>query len=262
MAEFPALPLWTDAYLADTMDLSAEEHGVYLLLLMAAWRSPDCALPDDDARLARMARLGTKRWQKMRLVMERFFLVDARGWTQKRLLEERDRVSKSRAQKKQAADAKWRKNNDTGDAAASAEAGSESDAEAMQNGCNPYPYPYNSVSNETDAKASQPENLNSPPSKAVDPFKSCFDAGRNLLGAYGIGKSKQGQLIAKWKRELANNPEALMAVLLEAQSRERADIVSYVQGSVNSRANGRKPSSPNLYSGPARNGIDEVLGNG
>jgi len=102
MAQFPAMPLWTDAYLADTTDLSAEEHGVYLLLLMAAWRSPDCSLPNDDIRLSRMARIGVKKWQKMRPVMQRFFTVSDNGWTQKRLLAERSRVETSRSQASQA----------------------------------------------------------------------------------------------------------------------------------------------------------------
>ena len=51
MARFPALPLWTDAYLADTPGPSPEtwaHHGLYLILLMAAWRRPNCDLPDDD----------------------------------------------------------------------------------------------------------------------------------------------------------------------------------------------------------------------
>lgn len=38
MAEFPALPLWTDAYLADTAHLSYEEHGLYFHILMTMWR--------------------------------------------------------------------------------------------------------------------------------------------------------------------------------------------------------------------------------
>jgi uncharacterized protein YdaU (DUF1376 family) len=113
MADYPAMQLWTDAYLADTTDLSAEEHGAYLLLLMAAWRTPDCALPDDDQRLARMARVGTKKWHKLRPVMERFFTVDARGWTQKRLLKERERSDMYRSQKSQAGKASARKRNET-----------------------------------------------------------------------------------------------------------------------------------------------------
>ena len=42
MATFPALPLWTDAYLSDTDHLTFEEHGVYLRLLMMIWRNPEC----------------------------------------------------------------------------------------------------------------------------------------------------------------------------------------------------------------------------
>lgn len=114
MAEYPALQLWTDAYLADTTDLSAEEHGVYLLLLMAAWRSPECSLPDDDLRLARMARVGKKKWVKMRPIMERFFTVDDRGWTQKRLLKERSRNAMYRSQKSQAGKASALKRQHTG----------------------------------------------------------------------------------------------------------------------------------------------------
>lgn len=97
MAEYPALLLWTDAYLADTTDLTTEEHGAYLLLLMAAWRSPDCSLPDDDERLARMARLGPKGWRAVRPVMLKFWTVADGKWTQKRLLKERLQTESRRA---------------------------------------------------------------------------------------------------------------------------------------------------------------------
>lgn len=53
MAEFPALPFYPDAYLGDTRHLTLAEHGAYLLLLMVAWRTPDCSLPNDDAFLGR-----------------------------------------------------------------------------------------------------------------------------------------------------------------------------------------------------------------
>lgn len=102
MAEYPALMLWTDAYLADTTHLSAEEHGVYLLLLMAAWRTPDCSLPDDDDRLARMARVGLKKWRSVRIVMEGFWTIGDGKWTQKRLLKERGRIVDRRLQQSEA----------------------------------------------------------------------------------------------------------------------------------------------------------------
>ncbi|MBK5910103.1 hypothetical protein CCR85_01170 [Rhodothalassium salexigens] len=134
MAEYPSMPLWTGAYLADTQDLSAEEHGVYLLLLMTAWRSERCALPDDDVRLARMVRAGTKKWAKLRAaVLERFFTLGDHGWTQKRLLAERERIDTLRAQKRKAAQAKHLKNKQSDPAAAG--------RPQVRNRCNPYPYP-------------------------------------------------------------------------------------------------------------------------
>lgn len=56
MAEFPALPLWTDAWVADTKHLTWLERGTYHDLLVLMWRSPGCRIPNDDHWLAK--RLG------------------------------------------------------------------------------------------------------------------------------------------------------------------------------------------------------------
>lgn len=103
MAEFPALTLWTDAYLSDTRHLSTLEHGAYLLLLMEAWRRPHCDLPDDDMILSRLAGLAPKDWAKVKTVVMAFWTRDGRRktWTQKRLFQER---SKARVRSKSASD--------------------------------------------------------------------------------------------------------------------------------------------------------------
>lgn len=98
MAEFPALPLWTDAYLGDTTHLTTIEHGAYLLLLMTAWRTRDCALPDDDRLLARYARLNTQQWKRMRPIIAAFFVVENGFWKQGRLTDERGAVERHRHQ--------------------------------------------------------------------------------------------------------------------------------------------------------------------
>lgn len=101
MAEFPALPLFTDAYLADTRHLSTEEHGAYLLLLMCAWRTRGCALKDDDRFLARLVGVSSHRWRRLKPVMSEFFDVSDGVWRQKKLLDVyrgvETRVAKSRA---------------------------------------------------------------------------------------------------------------------------------------------------------------------
>lgn len=53
MAEFPAMPLFTAEYMTDTADLTMKEHGLYMLMLMVAWRRDDTALPNDMSWLKR-----------------------------------------------------------------------------------------------------------------------------------------------------------------------------------------------------------------
>lgn len=96
MAEFPAMPLWTDAYLADTSHLTTIEHGAYFLLLMVAWRSHDKRLPDDDAKLARYARVTKGQWARLRPVLQEFFKVQDGYWTQGRLTDEAEAVRQHR----------------------------------------------------------------------------------------------------------------------------------------------------------------------
>lgn len=96
MAEFPAMPLWTDAYLGDTRHLSTIQHGAYLLLLMIAWRSRDCDLPDDDRLLARYTGLTVAQWRRMRPDILAFFDAENGRLIQQRLRDERDAVRRKR----------------------------------------------------------------------------------------------------------------------------------------------------------------------
>ena len=73
MAKFPAMPLWTDAYLADTTHLTATQHGAFLLLLISMWRAKRQVLPNDDRLLAKYARLSLKQWTNVRPVIMPFF---------------------------------------------------------------------------------------------------------------------------------------------------------------------------------------------
>ena len=119
MADYPALPLWTDAYLADTRHLTTEEHGAYLLLLIEAWRRPGCSLPDDDGLLARLAGLPADRWEQVKPVLMELWKRDGRRktWTQKRLSKERAFVVKNSKSQSDKAAKRWNKTKNT-DAAA------------------------------------------------------------------------------------------------------------------------------------------------
>ncbi len=105
-----AMPIFGDAYLADTGHLSTEEHGAYFLLLLAAWRTDDCALPHDDRKLARIAKVSPHKWRAMRdTIMEFWTLSDGR-WTQKRQLKERAYVEERSRAARDAAEARWADN--------------------------------------------------------------------------------------------------------------------------------------------------------
>lgn len=87
MAQFPALPIWTDALLGDTTHLTQAEFGAYLLMLIVAWRSPGCCLPNDEKYLARITRSHLARnWRVIRSAVMPFWRLGEDGQLrQKRL---------------------------------------------------------------------------------------------------------------------------------------------------------------------------------
>jgi uncharacterized protein YdaU (DUF1376 family) len=74
------MPLWIGSYLADTMHLSRDSHGGYLLLLFAYWRNKG-PLPDDDEDLAGITKAAPQEWKKLRPKLAKFFTVADGVWT-------------------------------------------------------------------------------------------------------------------------------------------------------------------------------------
>lgn len=104
----PAIPLFGDAYLADTRHLSLEEHGAYLQLMMIAWRIDGCCLPDDDARLARMLGCTAAKWRKLKPTVMAFWTLEGGHWTQGRLSKERTFVEEKREKNRASAESRWK----------------------------------------------------------------------------------------------------------------------------------------------------------
>lgn len=125
MTAFPSLPLFTDAYIADTTHLTMEEHGAYLRLLMFAWRSKGCRLPNDDVKLARMLGISTARWLKLKPTVMDFWTLVGGFWSQRRLTKEHafvtEKVKKRRAAGKLGGRPKSLIDNDEGKAKGSQE---------------------------------------------------------------------------------------------------------------------------------------------
>jgi uncharacterized protein YdaU (DUF1376 family) len=118
MAEFPAMPLWTDAYLGDTSHLTTIEHGAYLLLLIAMWRTSEKRLPSDDKLLARYARCTAGQWARMKPILMAFFKANGGFITQSRLTDEANAVRQHSRKQSDKAKARWLKDKETPDAAA------------------------------------------------------------------------------------------------------------------------------------------------
>lgn len=78
------MPLDTSAYLADTGHLKTIEHGAYLLILMAMWRSREGWIPGDDNYLARATRMTLGRWKRIAPTIRALLTAGPQGVTQKR----------------------------------------------------------------------------------------------------------------------------------------------------------------------------------
>ncbi|HIB1582809.1 TPA: YdaU family protein [Salmonella enterica subsp. enterica serovar Muenchen] len=82
MAALPYMQLYIADYLADTMHLSTEEHGAYLLLMFNYWQTGR-AIPKN--RLAKIARVSSERWGAVEESLREFFTDNGTEWVHKRI---------------------------------------------------------------------------------------------------------------------------------------------------------------------------------
>ncbi|EOS1643817.1 DUF1376 domain-containing protein [Escherichia coli] len=98
MAALPYMQLYIADYLADTMHLSAEEHGAYLLLMFNYWQT---GKPIPKNRLAKIARLTNKRWADVEPSLQEFFCDNGEEWVHLRIEEDlasvREKLTKKSA---------------------------------------------------------------------------------------------------------------------------------------------------------------------
>lgn len=92
MSAAPYMQLYVADYLGDTQHLTTEQHGAYLLILMAMWRAGG-TLPNDEAKLARIARVTLKRWHLIAPDVMDFFEVEGGELTQNRLRKEIEKAA-------------------------------------------------------------------------------------------------------------------------------------------------------------------------
>lgn len=94
------MPMFWADYFGDTLHLTTEEHGAYLLLIGVYWRRGS-ALPDDDEFLSSVTKLGPRKWQRVKSSVAKFFTVEGGFWThtrvEKEILRSAGRLESARA---------------------------------------------------------------------------------------------------------------------------------------------------------------------
>lgn len=104
MSERPFMQLYVSDFIGDTLHLSTEQIGAYMLLLMAMWNAGG-RLPDDEAKLARVTRMSVKKWRAIADDLMAFFAREDGLVTHHRLTKELQK-SEGKSQSRAAAGAK------------------------------------------------------------------------------------------------------------------------------------------------------------
>lgn len=118
MAALPYMQFYVADYLADTMHLSTEEHGAYLLLIFNYWQT---GKPIPKSRLNNIARLSNDRWAVVEDSLREFFNDNGTEWVHPRIeadlaaveeaQEQRSKAGKASAEAKKRANRSRRKRN-------------------------------------------------------------------------------------------------------------------------------------------------------
>lgn len=246
------MPIYVADYLADTCRLTTEEHGAYLLLLFDYWRNG--ALPDDDAVLAQVCRLGPDAWSIHQAVLRSFFKKGEDGLLhQKRIDEELAKAQLNRsisvAKAKKAAEARWGAN-------------APSIAQAVLDQC-PSPSPIKTTSSVASAPAKREAD---PRHKEFKKACEAYAKHKQVTFVWGPSEAKQlhlllaaspGMTLEVFQRCLTNRAKSDVVHserphmwLANVGRFETAPLNKFNQPVIVSQGNGTGPSSPR-YIDPA-----------
>lgn len=89
------MQLYVSDFVGDTLHLSTEQIGAYMLLLMAMWNAGG-QLPADDVKVARVVRLSVKKWRSIAPDLMAFLETDGHQIWHKRLSKELQKSASKR----------------------------------------------------------------------------------------------------------------------------------------------------------------------
>jgi uncharacterized protein YdaU (DUF1376 family) len=226
MAEFAAIPLFTDSWIADTGHLTRSERGLYMDMLILIWRSPECRIPNDLAWVARRLRVDADEMKTLESLVAEFLSTTGNWLTQKRLKREWNYTFEKRKKNIESAKSRW------GNKKVSSERNATDSGSGNANAMPPHPHPHPQYSEDKSSGADAP----------VDPVKVMFDSGRALLVAAGKSPDAAGKILGKWRGDFG--VEAVIAALGQAQREGAIDPVAFIEGCLRHRT--RKAEEPQI----------------
>lgn len=209
MAALPYMPLYVADYIADTAHLTAVEHGAYLMLIMNYWQRGK-ALPADDVRLSRIARVDASEWPSVRAAISEFFDEVDGEWRHGRIEAELAHVHMKSVKAK----------------AAAQRSVSVRSANAQR--------PFNHTDTDTDTEKNK--NIPSPVGDGQDepaevPAQTTrqilFDEGLSILIGHKVPEKQARSLIGQWLRDSSDDESRVLNAI--RLSRDRADAVAWIQ---------------------------------
>lgn len=234
------MPLYWGDYWKDTGHLSAAEHGAYLNLIGQHWTTGK-ALPADDARLRRMARMDEAEWARSRDTLAAFFdTSDGTTWRHGRVEAELARATEAYAARltiaRKGATARWGENAG-GNASSNADSNARSNAHSNAKGnanSELNPEPESSLRSDSGAGRSR---------LAMDFTAAVFDAGKALLVASGLTETRAGPVIGRWRKTYGD--PAILDAIKRAEAESASDPVSFIEAILRAKhgAGNRKTGS-------------------
>jgi uncharacterized protein YdaU (DUF1376 family) len=252
----PFMQLYVADYLGDTRHLSTEQHGAYLLLLMAMWRAGG-SLPDDETKLARIVGLSPAKWRRVSADVLAFFTVADGVLTQKRLTAEIEKTKE-----------KSIKRADAGSKGGQAKA-LKTKKPAVAN-ATILPQHLSDIRDQKEESKNSVASATGADAPSIDPKTILFRQGLPLLASLtGKPEGVLRPILGRWLKLTGNDCGAVLAEIERCRGSPVANPVSWIEARLKPKAPHEQPRSGRdkafaalaAYVGEAE-GVDEFRWNG
>lgn len=221
MSAAPFMQLYVADYIGDTLHLTTEQHGAYLLLLMAMWRAGG-KLPNEEHKLARIVGLSPARWRRVSSEVLAFFDAGDGQITQKRLAVE---IEKAREKSAKRADA----------GAKGGAAKSLKDKETALANATLLPWHSSEPEPELEKKKEEekkPDGFSDGQSPSIasrfENRDSLIAQARTDLLAMGVAKSDVKPLVGKWLATANDDATAVLDAITRARDQCPHDPIAWI----------------------------------